>query len=378
MKVFLSYAREDSGAAGEVYSFLKDMGLSPWQDTRNLLAGEDWLQEIERNIRLSDVFCIFLSKSIEKDSPILAREMSIAKETELTQGSPGFIFPILLDSESSFRAENYRQWIDFRSNNWRFALFQALVGFLRRRGQSGPTADIQEGSLVVKNRYSEKLRGIEDCIVAQFPHFYVPTSTWSASDIHTLIHGDIWRQMSAFRAQFHDDEYSGFAQSESRASLEVDCDPYVLGEAFLSAHIRYYSYLGGRPYPNLTSACVVLYVEELSLVNCYRLFGDRHCAPLPMELIELIARSVYPDGHPEEHLPVSEIVDYVQAGHDHAVFDSFVLTRSGITFHFSRGDIGGGAVGAPTVCIHPSAILPHLLDTPLTRALRDCWECTIR
>lgn len=374
MKVFLSYAREDSGAAGEVYSFLKDMGLSPWQDTRNLLAGEDWLKEIERNIRLSDVFCIFLSKSLEKDSPILAHEMSIAQETELAKGASGFIFPILLDSQCSFRAENFRQWIDLRSSNWRFSLFQSLVGLLHRGGQTGPTVDIQEGSLVVKNRYREKLRGIEDCIVAQFPHFYVPTSKWSASDIHTLIHGDIWRRMSAFRAQFHDDEYFGFAPSTSCASLEVDCDPYVLGEAFLSAHISYYSHLGGRPYPNLTSASVALYVEELSLVNCYRLFGHLHHASVPMEMVELIAQSVYPDGHPEEHLSVNEIVDHIQAGNDRGVFDCFVLTRSGMTFNFSRGDIGAGAVGAPKVCIHPSAIIPHLLDTPLTRALRDCWD----
>jgi hypothetical protein len=93
-----------------------------------------------------------------------------------------------------------------------------------------------------------------------------------------------------------------------------------------------------------------------------------------MEMVELIAQSVYPDGHPEEHLSVNEIVDHIQAGNDHSVFDCFVLTRSGMTFHFSRGDIGAGAIGAPKVCIHPSAIVPHLLDTPLTRALRDCWD----
>lgn len=376
MKVFLSYAREDSGAANEVYSFLKDMGLSPWQDTRELLAGEDWLQEIEQNIRMSDVFCIFLSKHLDKDSHVLAREMSVARETEEARGMTGFIFPILLDYERSFRAEDYRQWIDFRSDTWQYELFQSLVGLLYREEEHGPSVYIQEGALVWKNRYTEKLRGVEDCIVARFPHFYVPRSKWSAHDIHTLIHGEIWKQIAAFRAEAHDDEYSNFKASANHASFEVDCDPYVLGQMFLSAHASYYTYLGGRPFPNLYSSCVSLFVEELSLVTCHRLFGDGHEAPVPMRIIERIAQSVFPDGNPEAHLSAGDIVDHIQAIPGCDVFDCFVLTRFGMTFYFSRGEIAAGAIGAPKVSIHSSDIVPFLIDTPLTTALRECWEFT--
>ena len=42
LRVFISYAREDTEAANRLYNDLKLSGLEPWLDTESLVGGENW------------------------------------------------------------------------------------------------------------------------------------------------------------------------------------------------------------------------------------------------------------------------------------------------------------------------------------------------
>jgi hypothetical protein len=48
--VFISYAREDSGAAKRLQQDLKDAGLNPWLDKEEILPGQNWQNQIEHTI----------------------------------------------------------------------------------------------------------------------------------------------------------------------------------------------------------------------------------------------------------------------------------------------------------------------------------------
>ena len=58
-KIFLSYSRADESLAEHLYLNLCDHGLDVWFDKESLLPGQNWEEEIEKEIRKSD-FVIFL------------------------------------------------------------------------------------------------------------------------------------------------------------------------------------------------------------------------------------------------------------------------------------------------------------------------------
>ena len=65
--IFLSYAREDYNAVSAIYDRLKDLGLKPWMDKRDLLPGQLWNEVIYSEVQRSDFVLVFLSsQSVDK------------------------------------------------------------------------------------------------------------------------------------------------------------------------------------------------------------------------------------------------------------------------------------------------------------------------
>lgn len=101
--VFLSYAREDRGAAFKLADQLERGGIDVWVD-RRLEPGDAYRRIIERNIVNSCAFVALLSGTTQDPSPRwYRREWSIAaKQNEAYFGtSTSFIFPVIVDASSS-------------------------------------------------------------------------------------------------------------------------------------------------------------------------------------------------------------------------------------------------------------------------------------
>ena len=60
-KIFISYAREDLETAKKLYADLKQSGFDPWLDEENLLAGQNWRQIIQKEIKDANYFIILIS-----------------------------------------------------------------------------------------------------------------------------------------------------------------------------------------------------------------------------------------------------------------------------------------------------------------------------
>ena len=71
MKIFISYSREDKAFVESLHTDLGELGHDVWMDQR-LVGGQEWWDEILRNIRECDLFVLALSpKSIVSDACLL-------------------------------------------------------------------------------------------------------------------------------------------------------------------------------------------------------------------------------------------------------------------------------------------------------------------
>ena len=61
VQIFLAHAKEDKEAVIELYDRLKEAGYKPWLDKKDLIPGQNWLSEIPRAIKESQLFiaCLF-------------------------------------------------------------------------------------------------------------------------------------------------------------------------------------------------------------------------------------------------------------------------------------------------------------------------------
>ncbi len=97
--VFISYAREDSKYAERLYNELKKAGFKPWLDKHNLVAGQNWENEIENAIRKSRYFIPLFSNRSVKKIGYIHNEFKFALEV-FKRYPPNMIFaiPVRLDN----------------------------------------------------------------------------------------------------------------------------------------------------------------------------------------------------------------------------------------------------------------------------------------
>lgn len=114
MRTFISYAREDSEAAGRLYEDLRDLGVDAWFDTEHLLPGERWRTRIDSEIRKSDYVIAMLSERAVGKRGFVQRELRVALETLAEVPESGiYLIPVRLDEcEPDLPALRDLQWVD--------------------------------------------------------------------------------------------------------------------------------------------------------------------------------------------------------------------------------------------------------------------------
>jgi serine/threonine protein kinase len=114
LKVFICHAREDKSIAEMLYSRLKELGLSPWLDQKNLLPGLDWELEIEKAVKASDAIVICLSRNSVNKEGYVQKEIKFALDSadEKPEGTI-YLIPLKLEEcEMPHRLQRW-QWVDY-------------------------------------------------------------------------------------------------------------------------------------------------------------------------------------------------------------------------------------------------------------------------
>lgn len=92
-RVFLAHASEDKPPVRKIHSKLEAHGFKPWLDEIDLLAGQNWQDEIQKAIRESDIFVACLSRLSVSKQGYVQREFRTALNV-YAEKPPGSIYLI--------------------------------------------------------------------------------------------------------------------------------------------------------------------------------------------------------------------------------------------------------------------------------------------
>ncbi len=97
-QIFIAHASEDKPKVRELYTRLKQSGLNPWLDEKDLLPGQNWRDEIPNALRKSDFFIACLSSQSISKQGYIQREFRQALNL-LAERPTGTIYliPLKLD-----------------------------------------------------------------------------------------------------------------------------------------------------------------------------------------------------------------------------------------------------------------------------------------
>lgn len=98
LRVFLCHASDDKPAVRKLYQQLQAVGIEPWLDEEELLAGEDWEYEIRKAVKATDVVIVCLSKGSINKTGFVQKEIKFALDVadEQPEGTI-FIIPVRLE-----------------------------------------------------------------------------------------------------------------------------------------------------------------------------------------------------------------------------------------------------------------------------------------
>jgi rod shape-determining protein MreB and related proteins len=98
LRVFLCHSSDDKAAVRALYRRLLNKGFDPWFSDEKLIPGQNWLLEISKAVRESDLVLVCLSKNSVTKRGVVQKEIKFALDvaSELPEGII-FVIPIRLE-----------------------------------------------------------------------------------------------------------------------------------------------------------------------------------------------------------------------------------------------------------------------------------------
>lgn len=133
LKVFLCHASDDKLKVRRLYKKLKENGIDPWLDEKDLVAGQDWQFEIKQAVKTTDVVLVCLSKSSITKKGYVQKEIRIALDVAEEQPEGNiFIIPVRLENCTVPDRLLKWQWVnEFEANG-----YKEISRALRKRATS--------------------------------------------------------------------------------------------------------------------------------------------------------------------------------------------------------------------------------------------------
>jgi len=120
--VFISYSREDRAFVDRLSQDLRSGGVTTWQDTKEIAAGENWRLAIEGSLRQAAALLYVASAGSVKSQ-------WMSKELEAVFSRGARVIPVVLDDQGEQGLPPFLrdfQWVDFR-HGYESALAQLLT-----------------------------------------------------------------------------------------------------------------------------------------------------------------------------------------------------------------------------------------------------------
>lgn len=137
MRIFISYAREDSTFAERMFDDIRLAGFDPWMDNECLLPGQKWEVGIEQAIRKSHYFIALLSSNSVAKRGYVQKEIRRALDIlDQIPESDIFLIPARLDDcRPSHVVLEQLNWVDMFPD-WEKGLERILKVFKAGAGSN--------------------------------------------------------------------------------------------------------------------------------------------------------------------------------------------------------------------------------------------------
>jgi len=106
MKVFISHAHTDEPLVKKVAAVLEDTGLEVWDDTREIMPGDNWADKVAQALQESEAMVVLLT-------PDALRSRWVRRDIEYALGKQGYrkrVIPVLVGDSKDFPKEEV-PWI---------------------------------------------------------------------------------------------------------------------------------------------------------------------------------------------------------------------------------------------------------------------------
>lgn len=106
MKVFISHAHTDEPLVKKVAAALEDAGLEVWDDTREIMPGDNWANKVAQALQESEAMVVLLT-------PDALRSNWVRRDIEYALGEQGYrkrLIPVLVGDPENLPPEDV-PWI---------------------------------------------------------------------------------------------------------------------------------------------------------------------------------------------------------------------------------------------------------------------------
>lgn len=201
MKIFLSYASEDYSSVEKFYDALKKEGFNLWLDKKDLLPGQKWNTEIEKNMSDTDVCLIFISKnSINKIGYVQKELNKFIEKSEYMPENYIYCIPIVLDDmdpPEKISKFHYVKLDDPKGENWNMVVKSLELAESQRNNNS--FNDIDGFNVETKYEY-EMVNGIPGYQFSfSYPYFSSKIENQLCEEFNSFIKSIIVNSKIKFR-----------------------------------------------------------------------------------------------------------------------------------------------------------------------------------
>jgi hypothetical protein len=360
-KVFISYASEDIETANMLHDYLQTQNFETWLDKKNLLAGQDWDNEIRNALKNADFIILLLSDvSVEKRGYIQKEYKLALQFCEEKLESDIYIIPCKINDCSVPSNLCKYQWVElYNQKGDKFANILQSLCFQQQKYKN-------KNKLITMNKKPSEYKEIEiketvnevlpkTNIDITYPQF-TNTENIDLKILNSFIENIIFPVYNNFRAMscrdiFKDEVINNLGMSEEEGELfnldnelKITYKFNLLSESMISFEIWEYIYHSGAAhgYSGIVGYNFILNpLKEIN--NIEQLFDNNKVA---LEKLHTICLEKLKD-HAIEREIISNredtfLLDYPL---EWQTFHNFYFTKESIVFIFNPYEISCYAHG---------------------------------
>lgn len=348
LKVFLNHAAEDRALVMPYFHKLKALGFDPWID-QELLPGQHWDEEIQRNFNASDVYLIFLSPRSVTKRGYVQREIAEALDKQLYNlpGDIGLIPVMLEQCEVPARIARFYQYIRL-PEGWNDVVRSLQIAAEQRSVAINTGVEMGPFRMFLRQERHvwEGLPGYDTSLL--YPHVESDQLSKTAIEVNEFIASTrLGMLLNVRQARMEqEEEFYRHWGRDPRNSFDFSISPSLVSGKILSFIIHESGMSAGAAHGfNLLETANFLILDgELVKVRFYQFLDDpRSAYPKITRLVRAKVAKEYAERYekecePEDHERAAEALP-----DDGSIFEQFIIKPSGFTFIYP--EIFGYAMG---------------------------------